>query len=568
MNIKIVSNYLKLKYRRQFIATFTQLEQFSHWQHVTLPEVSFHIYAHPELYVSRVIANPENGFYIIAIGFVIDPANPLKGTNEILGQLMNSHPRTIEFISLLISNLAGRFVIFVAFGKSLYVFHDPCGQRSVYYGKCNGFLYLASQPLIFAELFALQNHKCADAIRNSNYVKHEIEYWFPSSLSFYENINKLIPNHYLDVSRQKQIRYWPIREIAQTCFENTCQETADILKKMMVSAHSKFKLALSLSAGWDSRVVLAASKDIINDVFLYSYIIRSLNPRSPDIKVPHSMSNKLGLKHHILDWRRTADGEYRKVYKSNVDTAHDDWCDIVFGASINYPQDRICVQGSCSEIVRCFYYPCGTHDQIKSAKELIEIVQPAWKDLPLIENCLDGWLRDAQTVCTKNNIDILDLFYWEHRVGSWLAQSQTESDILREVFTPFNYRPLLSKMLGIPYEYRIGETNFMYWKIVETLWPELLNWPINPPFYGWVPKMKHVISWKYRRSIRDRIKKASINLLKKTGLYEQARKTYRFFKQHVHKRHPTIWGTCPGPFLSPDLYQFAMWELMSIVTLR
>lgn len=509
-DVKSINNYTHLKYRRQFIAAFKQLESFSHWQHVVLQEIPFHIYAHPDVALSRVISNADGNFQVIVIGFVIDPKNPSRGTNEIIEQLTNSNLRTIESVSLAISNLAGRFVLFVYFGKRLYVFHDPCGQRSVHYAEHNGNLYIASQPTIFSELFDLQVKECSSIIRNSDYVKNAIEYWFPSNLSLYDNIHRLIPNHYLDVSIARQKRYWPTKEIPKLNLDDTSAEAADILRMTVTSAHSRFKLALGLSAGGDSRVVLAASRDIINDIFIYSAIKPQMKKQAQDVKLPHSMLKELGIEHHILDWSDTSvDEDFIKIYNSNSDILHAHWCNMSYAAFTTFPQDRICVQGACSEIYRCLYWP---HDQIQAAKHLIGLVQYAWEGLPLIENCIDEWLKDAKVVCTNTNIDILDLFFWEHLAGSWLAQSLTRSDISLERFFPFNYRPLLEKMLEVPCEYRIGKANLLYQQMIENLWPELLKWPINPPSYGWPPNVR-LIS-----------KQMSINFLKNIGLYGEVRK--------------------------------------------
>ena len=76
---------------------------------------------------------------------------------------------------------------------------------------------------------------------------------------------------------------------------------------------------------------------------------------------------------------------------------------------------------------------------------------------------LDSWLHDAKEFSDKMHINILDLFYWEHRMGSWQAQSQLEWDIVQESFTPFNHRKLIEIMLSVKPELR-QEPDYVFFK--------------------------------------------------------------------------------------------------------
>jgi PAS domain S-box-containing protein len=78
------------------------------------------------------------------------------------------------------------------------------------------------------------------------------------------------------------------------------------------------------------------------------------------------------------------------------------------------------------------------------------------------------------------NFDVLDLFQWEQREARWQAMSQTEWDIVQEVFVPYNCRALLTHMLSIPEAYRRPPMYAMHQALTARLWPELLSEPINP----------------------------------------------------------------------------------------
>jgi hypothetical protein len=94
---------------------------------------------------------------------------------------------------------------------------------------------------------------------------------------------------------------------------------------------------------------------------------------------------------------------------------------------------------------------------------------------------LDDWLQGAGR--RLFNVDLADLFYWEQRMGSWQAMSQSEWDIVQEVFTPFNCRRLLVEMLGVAPRHRTAPGFRLQKAIIRRLWPAALREPINPHLY-------------------------------------------------------------------------------------
>ena len=501
-----------LRFRRQFLVTYEPLKTFANWQHIKYKDKSFYVYAHPDLEMS-VAYNDKKDIVLILLGFALDPEYPNKSNKEITNELATS-TETVEGFSKLVTNLAGRFVFILSLSNNIYIYHDACGLRTVYYAYYNSKTYISSQPLLFSKLFNLKPSEHYYTFNKSFHKLSDIEYWLPSGITLYENIYHLMPNHYLDVTRVKQRRYWPDRPITEQGFDKSVQRVANMLVKLMFSINLRYDLAFSLTAGWDTRVLLAASKKIVNDLYIYTLQYRKLTKNSSDIKIPISMLNEMRIKHHLFDCKSGMDREFHKLYKKNVDLAHDDGAKIAFGMFNKYPQDRIHVKGTCTEIIKCEYNLHGEHVDICSPNKLAALVD-GWNEIPFIVEQLDGWLEDAKKVCTNSNINVLDLFVWEHRIGSWQAQSQLEWDIVQEVFSPFNYRPLLEVMLGNPVKYRKLPDYLLQQRIINYLWPALLKWPINP-----LSKMDMFRNW-YRK------------LLKGMGIYKQVKGQYITIKKFL-----------------------------------
>jgi hypothetical protein len=73
------------------------------------------------------------------------------------------------------------------------------------------------------------------------------------------------------------------------------------------------------------------------------------------------------------------------------------------------------------------------------------------------------------------------LFEWEHGCGSWLAATQLEFDMAwKDIFTPFNCRDIAVAMLSVPTQYRKGPDYPLFRRLIQKLWAEVLEAPINP----------------------------------------------------------------------------------------
>ncbi len=339
----------------------------------------------------------------------------------------------------------------------------------------------------------------------SEYKKNTVEHWIPSGFSIYDNIYHLVPNHYLQFSTFRQERYWPKKKLKKMELDDAVDKASKLLQKLMVAANNRFKLALPLTAGWDSRVILSASKNIAPNLFFYTLQYRDLQLKSNDIRIPKELLYLLGYKHNIIDCRQENNSEFSDIYKKNVSMSHEDWEKIAYGMLDSYPSDRICVKGNAAEIGRLSGLSSRS---IESVDDIIDYIVPGWDTVPYIRKQLSPWYIKTHTVASEYEIDLHNLFYWEHRMGSWQAQSQLEWDIVQEAFTPFNHRGLLELTLGVSSKYRSAPKYILYQKIAKKLWPEVMKYPINPP-----------------ENMKERLTK----ILFYFGLKETARKIYKKF---------------------------------------
>jgi hypothetical protein len=77
--------------------------------------------------------------------------------------------------------------------------------------------------------------------------------------------------------------------------------------------------------------------------------------------------------------------------------------------------------------------------------------------------------------------DPLDIFYWENRMGVWMAPILHESDIAHDTHILLNSRQVLETLLGVGSSER--EANAVFMEIIRIRWPELFEVPINGVTY-------------------------------------------------------------------------------------
>src|SRR5665647_2010752 len=118
----------KFLYRRQFILSSNSQFNFEGWNNIKLNNTTY-LSAHPDLEVTQ---SSSDKIQLTLLGFVINPFEPIKSNQEILNDLVNN---TKEFNDVLLKTdqLGGRWVIICNNNHSFKIFHDPCGQRQVYY---------------------------------------------------------------------------------------------------------------------------------------------------------------------------------------------------------------------------------------------------------------------------------------------------------------------------------------------------------------------------------------------------------------------------------------------------
>lgn len=471
----------RLVYRRQFFYG-PEIEVREGWNRLKLPDGNL-LAVHPDLNLTKV---EKHGCTLVLVGYLLDPDAPEAVDEDILKRLADItglHP-----LITALDDLGGRYVLFIYQGESNWVLSDAGGLRQVYYHQDDhGRLWLGSQPGLFAEAKGFSYPEEVTSFLNSETIRKYREPWFPGDSTPFGEVKHLLPNHMLNLLTGEVRRYWPYEPIRRYRLTEGARTAAEILQKLMRAANHRFKLAIGLTGGYDSRIVFAASKEIVQDLHVYSMIYHRLSEQSPDITLADELSKFAGVPHQVFRCDQPMDEDFEFLYTHNLDKVHQSYGNIVFGRYQNLNQDYVVVKSVVNEIARCFYYRNGVYPYRVTTDFLCKVSKLGGH--PFVFKHFDAWLQEA-IQAEHFGYKVLDFFYWENRNANWQAMSQLEFDLAHEEFTPFAHHRLLATMLGVEHRYRCMPKNQLQHEMVRASWPELDRYPYNPrgkvikkPFY-------------------------------------------------------------------------------------
>jgi predicted glycosyltransferase len=429
----------------------------------------------------------EGNSWVALIGRAVDTIHWSLDINFIartcVDRLILSEERLLDYIDF----LSGRFVLIYHHCSRTKLMTDAFGTRSAFYSLENPVM-VASHYKIISQYKDLSECKRMEAIRHDPRWNSHSARAYPGNLTPIKGVYILTPNTLINLEEQKIQRFYPRRNLPAGSLDKVVEEVSDMLKRQIDLLHSNYKLAISLSAGMDSRATLAAARDKVRDVLFFTYgevpptseSYFDLRTTKVDALVAMDIARFFGLNHIFLeniavesdedfrDFNRLLSCNTYYVYGRNLAKAYLE----------QLPSNLLHIRSNISEIGRAFYQKAGFKLPL-TPSEMARI----WKHMENNELAIQAFREFAEVTGFKSilNYDPYDMFYWEHRMGTWHSLIILESDVAFDTHVLFNCRALAEKMLSVPIDKRIQSETHR--NIIQTLWPQLLHWPIDePPF--------------------------------------------------------------------------------------
>lgn len=376
--------------------------------------------------------------------------------------------------------LGGRWLLIAQQGNHSFLFNDPMGLRQAFYTdkeRTDGNLWVMSQAGMAAERLGLTMDPLARDYVNRRLSKGHTEYMWPGSSSPFREIRHLLPNHYLDLGTGCCYRFWPNEPLVPLTFDEAVERLSKRLPQLIEAAANRFDLVLGMTAGIDSRLVLAASKSIRQELSYVSVKQVGMQTDHADLMIPANLLRKLELPHEVIHVQPGMSDAFREVYDKSVFLAHAHYGPDAEALLGHFGRAKVAVTGSGSEICRGDARFGISFLENKPSPEFLAREHIGGLHPFTIQN-VQEWCAAAPHDC---GIELLDLFEWEQGSGNWLAMTQLEFNIAwRDIFTPFNCRDVLISLLAVPEQYRVSPACRIYHELIGRLWPEVMNEPVNP----------------------------------------------------------------------------------------
>lgn len=460
----------RLKYRNQYLLTPSGIEcPFLH--NIFNIGGGYVLYTHKDLVVNSV---EKGDVKLFLLGELFDYTSPKKNNEEILKDLID-----YNFDSLLehIGKYTGRYVIIHLNGDKLNLVHDPIASRKIYYCRSQDDVWMASQSHLLAKVLGIKKTNNSEIL--SYYNSREFGLLNNANignLTLYDEIRQLMPNHFLAVKGMKSIRYWPKTTIERRSLKEVSIECAKMIEGYMESIINRHEVMLPVTAGKDSRILLAASKRFKEKVFYYSNKSGFLTDKHADISVPTRLLADLNLDFNILVPPGEVDKNFEKIFFFNNEYASTNYLPIIFNYHTKF-SNKINLPGNMASAGLEFY---KSRKIKKTGNRLAHLNHVG--HYVFANEYYDNWLAERQFLFQNLNFEMIELFYWEERLPNWGMQIQMEKDIAQEEFNLFNSRDLISLFLSVKPKYIAMPFFKLHEDIIKLLWPEVLKIPINPGF--------------------------------------------------------------------------------------
>jgi len=370
------------------------------------------------------------------------------------------------FAEQLIETLAGRYLFVSAGQDGVRIYPDSTAMVPCVYDPVAQVAGCSADSLLSdAEYDARFLHDLSQTLDLENFG------WFPGGLTAHQGIERLLPNHCLDLNTWTAHRFWPRTELqtAPDPAENVAEIIDLVQRQIRIVQDSGRRVALPLTAGRDTRMLLACARPMKDDIDVVT--VAGADSHAMDTIMSAKIAGGVGLNHRLLP-RTEASAEERDAYLRRGGHCVSDGNSWYFPSVAPLIDRHIFMGGAGGEIARAFYWQSGDTAETKLTGEQLS-GRMGCRHVPDLIDRLSKWIADVPVQDTRK---LLDLVYVEQRMGPWSsAQFPCDPNLVR--FAPFLTHRCVELMIGLPPGWkRSGQLTD---EIVQQGWPELGRYKYN-----------------------------------------------------------------------------------------
>lgn len=434
---------------------------------------------------------------LVGFGFDTVQRRLLGSTSETIPLAV---PDAVTFEREVIPRLAGAFLIITHDRLPPRIYLDPGGSLPIVFSPEDE--VAGATPALFLDDRAYAA-RFDHALHDAMVVREGVGGWISGTLTAHRGVHRVLPNHYLDLATWTAHRYWPRATDFATwrSFDSAVTTITSALQAFTTAACREFRVALSLTAGFDSRLLLAGARDALPACSFFTFTAPG---GQIDVDVSQRLAEHFALRHRVLPVQEATEAE-QVLWDRTVGNCMLEQNRITHPTLRAIDADAI-MTGMYGELGRCRLYRQDLDEINSSVIDTGFVVSRL--TLPSCRQMLANLETWFEGVAELPNSVILDLAFLELKFGSWAMGQHPLQNALKLHFQPFAQRDVLDAFLGVTPSEKGTERLFRV--CIERLWPELTEIPVNK--YGdyrdyLVVFGKLTNPTRVRRFLRDRLAK-------------------------------------------------------------
>lgn len=466
--------YQYLLFRRQFLVSDIPFENYKNWHtHVVFHAArQFRIIWHPDL----EFTSAEKNYAIYLLGYALNPFKPEMSNQDIVEELAKCN--NCDAIFSKTDFLNGRYALIIADHHNLKIINDATSSKQVYYLFKDKQFFVGSSPDIISRITRCRRTKNRDLLDyyHSSLYQNANQAWFGTETPF-QDVMILQPNHFLDLINRRVRRFWPRYPRKKMKINESVEYVSYIMKGTVQAALNRYTLHCSLTAGYDSRMILSSLKHFKDQIQYYtlnSLHFRHLN--KADIELPEKIANDYGLNHNFINITgEKIDNKFVEIYKRNNVLNRNVFIEAYYRYINQGHENKLNLTGIMGDqLLRANFRLCGQITAYKLAERFHV------QNFKFVVNSIYQWLIEALPIYPNYNIHLIDWFNWECYCASWAGIAATEHDIARDELRMFNCRELFTTFMLIHPYFRYKDNPKIHKMVIKHNWRSLLRYKLVP----------------------------------------------------------------------------------------
>lgn len=430
-------------------------------------------YVHPW---TQVECAGDRDLFVVVIGHLVRTKTQQGDdpVQELLAALRDSEHQFLEALG----GYSGRHAIIFGSAGNIRVVNDATAMRSVFYAADGG--VVASHALLVEQALGGE-------IRVDDLV---YRHGYPGNRTPYARTKILTANTYYWLTANIVKRFWPLVALPERSVDEVAAEALDAATVALQHIASGRKVKLALTAGLDSRIILAVG--LRSGVPFDTYTYGSESNTARDRAFAKDLAAHAGVQHTVVPHVPLTEELQDRLEEAHYSPHHQGVVNAL--ARFFGDHETVAVTGNLLEIGRSFYglqrdkgakapataqAMTALHHRTVSQSTKREInVFGRDRYMAISEQAFAGFIEGTGFDIVQDFVDPFDLFYWEHRMSTWHGAAVVERDFYGVAFIPFNSRRIFEAMLGVPQVDR--DESAVFYRMVEMVDPGLLDLPVNP----------------------------------------------------------------------------------------